>query len=361
MTAPPPPFTLSVAPMMDWTDRHCRVFHRTLTKRTLLYTEMVTTGAILHGDRERHLAFDAVEHPVALQLGGSDAAALAECTRIATNYGYDEINLNCGCPSDRVSSGSFGACLMGTPDVVARAVEAMRGATHLPVTVKHRIGIDDRDSYEHLTHFVRTVEAAGCTTFIVHARKAWLNGLSPKENREIPPLRYDVVGQLKADFPHLTIVLNGGVLNLAQAKAFLASPPVAEVARRAGGGWADGVMIGRAAYQEPYLLAAADCDIFGEGRQPVTRREATEAYLPYVAAQLAQGQPLNRMMKHTLGLFAGQPGARHWKRTLSEQGHRPGAGLEVVRAALEGVPDEVLDARGAAHGAALTTAFGKML
>ncbi|MBZ9714301.1 tRNA dihydrouridine(20/20a) synthase DusA [Deinococcus multiflagellatus] len=326
-----PPHTLSVAPMMDWTDRHCRVFHRTLTRRTLLYTEMVTTGAILHGDRERHLGYSPAEHPLALQLGGSDPAALAECARMAQDWGYAEVNLNCGCPSDRVQNGSFGACLMGTPDVVARAVDAMRGATTLPVTVKHRIGIDDLDSYEHLTAFVRTVAAAGCETFIVHARKAWLSGLSPKENREIPPLRYEVVRQLKVDFPHLTIVLNGGVLSLDAAQEALA--------------WADGVMIGRAAYQEPYLLAEADGRIFGEQTQPVTRREAIEAYLPYVDAQLAAGQPLNRMMKHTLGLFAGQPGARHWKRTLSEQGHKPGAGLPVVREALAGVPDSVLDAR----------------
>ncbi len=334
LAAPPqtvPAHRLSVAPMMDWTDRHCRVFHRALTKRTLLYTEMVTTGAILYGDQERHLGYDAAEHPVALQLGGSDAVALAECTRIATQYGYDEVNLNCGCPSDRVSSGQFGACLMGTPDTVARAVEAMRGATHLPVTVKHRIGIDDLDSYEHLTHFVKTVEAAGCDTFIVHARKAWLSGLSPRENREVPPLRHDVVRQLKADFPHLTTVLNGGLLNLETAAGALA--------------WADGAMIGRAAYQEPYILAAADRDIFGQDTSPVTRREAIEAFLPYVAAQLERGQPLNRMLRHTLGLFAGQPGARHWKRTVSEQGHQPGAGLEVVRAALAGVPDEVLDDR----------------
>lgn len=334
MAALLPPHTLSVAPMMDWTDRHCRVFHRTLTRRTLLYSEMVTTGAVLHGDRARHLSFSGAEHPVALQLGGSDAAALAECARIATDFGYDEINLNCGCPSDRVSSGSFGACLMGTPGVVARAVEAMRAATHLPVTVKHRIGIDDLDSYAHLRGFVETVAAAGCETFIVHARKAWLSGLSPKENREIPPLRYDVVRQLKADFPGLTVVLNGGVTDLAAARGHLA--------------WADGVMIGRAAYSDPYLLADVDCALFGESVRAVTRREAIEAYLPYVAAQLAAGQPLNRMMKHTLGLFAGQPGARHWKRTLSEQGHRPGAGLEVMRAALAGVPDEVLDARGVA-------------
>ncbi|WP_394650483.1 tRNA dihydrouridine(20/20a) synthase DusA [uncultured Deinococcus sp.] len=329
--APRPPHTLSVAPMLDWTDRHCRTFHRTLTRRTLLYTEMVTTGAVLHGDRERHLGFGVVEHPLALQLGGSDPAALAECARMAEDYGYDEVNLNCGCPSDRVQSGAFGACLMATPDVVARAAEAMRLATSLPVTVKHRIGIDDLDSYDHLAHFVGTVAQSGVTTFIVHARKAWLSGLSPKENREIPPLRYDVVQRLKAEFPHLTVVLNGGILSLDAAQDALA--------------WADGAMIGRAAYQDPFLLAAADRDLFGEAATPVTRREATEAYLPYVAAQLAQGQPLNRMMKHTLGLFAGQPGARHWKRTISEQGHRPGAGLEVVEAALAGVPDEVLDAR----------------
>ncbi|EYB69661.1 tRNA-dih [Deinococcus phoenicis] len=332
MTASPrPPHTLSVAPMMDWTDRHCRAFHRTLSRRTLLYTEMVTTGAILHGDHERHLGFGPVEHPLALQLGGSDPAALAECARIAQDWGYDEVNLNCGCPSDRVQNGSFGACLMGTPGVVARAVEAMRGATSLPVTVKHRIGIDDMDSYDHLTRFVRTVAEAGCGTFIVHARKAWLSGLSPKENRTLPPLRYELVRQLKADFPHLTIVLNGGVLTLDAAREHLT--------------WADGVMIGRAAYQDPFILAAADRDVFGEDGMPPTRREAVEAFLPYVAAELEQGQPLNRMMKHTLGLFAGQPGARHWKRTLSERGHLPGAGLDVVREALAGVPDSVLDAR----------------
>ncbi|WP_216328542.1 tRNA dihydrouridine(20/20a) synthase DusA [Deinococcus aestuarii] len=326
-----PPHTLSVAPMMDWTDRHCRAFHRTLTRRTLLYTEMVTTGAILHGDRERHLGFGEAEHPVALQLGGSDSAALAECARIAEAWGYDEVNLNCGCPSDRVQNGSFGACLMGTPDVVARCVEAMRGATSLPITVKHRIGIDDLDSYEHLTRFVSTVAAADCETFIIHARKAWLSGLSPKENREIPPLRYEVVRQLKEDFPGLTVVLNGGILSLEAARDHLT--------------WADGVMVGRAAYQDPYILATADRDIFGEDVKSPTRREIVEDFLPYVAAQLEAGQPLNRVMRHILGLFAGQPGARHWKRTLSEQGHRPGAGVEVVREALAGVPESVLDAR----------------
>lgn len=324
-----PPHTLSVAPMMDWTDRHCRAFHRTLTHHTLLYTEMVSTGAIIFGDKARHLDFSEVEHPVALQLGGSDPKDLAECSKIAEDYGYDEVNLNCGCPSDRVSRGSFGACLMATPDTVARAVEAMKAATQLPVTVKHRIGIDDLDSYEHLTRFVSAVEHAGCQTFIVHARKAWLSGLSPKENREVPPLRYEVVQQLKQDFPHLTIVLNGGILNLKEAQKALT--------------WADGAMIGRAAYHEPYLLANVDQQIFGATSPPVTRRAAVEAYLPYIAQKLTEGHPLGRLLRPTLGLFAGKPGARHWKRTISEQGHKTGAGVEVLQNAMAGVPDDVLD------------------
>lgn len=326
-----PSYRLSVAPMLDWTDRHCRAFHRTLTQNTLLYTEMVTTGALLHGDQARHLDFSAVEHPVALQLGGSDPQALAECARLGEAWGYDEINLNCGCPSDRVQSGSFGACLMATPEVVARSVEAMRGAVSVPVTVKHRIGIDELDSYEHLSGFVEPVAAAGCVVFIVHARKAWLQGLSPKENREIPPLRYDVVQRLKADFPALKFVLNGGVGSLAQAREHLA--------------WADGVMIGRAAYQTPYLLAQADSLIFGQDRLPPTRREAIIAFLPYVEEQLTRGVYLSRIMRHTLGLFAGHSGARHWKRTLSEQAYKEGAGLEVIERALAGIPDAVLDTR----------------
>ena len=319
-----PPHTLSVAPMMDWTDRHCRMFHRALTRRTLLYTEMVTTGALLHGDRERHLGYSPPERPLALQLGGSDPAALAEGARLAEDWGYSEVNLNCGCPSDRVQEGAFGACLMARPDTVARAVEAMRGACTLPVTVKHRIGIDDLDRYEDLRHFVETVAAAGCETFIVHARKAWLSGLSPKENREIPPLRYEVVQALKEDFPALVIVLNGGLLSLADARAALT--------------WADGAMIGRAAYREPYLLAAADREVFGEETPVPSRHEVVAAYRPYVEAGLAAGESLHRLMRPTLGLFAGQPGARHWKRTLSEQAHRPGAGWAVVEAALSGVP-----------------------
>ncbi len=326
-----PPHTFSVAPMLDWTDRHCRAFHRTLSRRALLYSEMITTGALLHGDQARHLDFSPCEHPVALQLGGSDPAALAECARLGEAWGYDEINLNCGCPSDRVQSGSFGACLMATPDVVARGVEAMRGAVNIPVTVKHRIGIDDLDRYEHLFGFVQAVAEAGGETFIVHARKAWLSGLSPKQNREVPPLRYDVVQRLKADFPQLNIVLNGGLQTLPDAAAQLQ--------------WADGVMLGRAAYQNPYLLAAVDRDLFGSASLPPSRREVTEAFRPYIEQQLSQGVYLSRVLKHTLGLFAGHSGARHWKRTISERAFKEGAGLEVLDAALSGIPNAVLDSR----------------
>jgi tRNA-dihydrouridine synthase A len=336
MTAPLPPHTFSparfsVAPMLDWTDRHCRAFHRSLTKRALLYTEMITTGALLNGDQARHLDFSKIEHPVALQLGGSESAALAESARLGEQWGYDEINLNCGCPSDRVQSGAFGACLMATPDIVARGVEAMRGATSLPVTVKHRIGIDDLDSYEHLVKFVGTVAQAGCQTFIVHARKAWLSGLSPKENREIPPLRYDVVQQLKTDFPALTIVLNGGLQTLDDARQALS--------------WADGAMLGRAAYQNPYLLAAVDSQVFGAATLPPSRREVIEDFIPYIEEQLAQDVYLSRLLRPVLGLFAGHSGARHWKRTISEQAHKPGRGLEVLHQAMTGIPDAVLDTR----------------
>ncbi len=317
--------------MMDWTDRHCRVFHRLLSRRALLYTEMVTTGALLHGNAARHLGFDQSEHPVALQLGGSDPAALAVAAKMGEDRGYDEINLNVGCPSDRVQNGAFGACLMATPDVVAEGVAAMRGAVGLPVTVKHRIGIDDRDSYEELHHFVSTVAAAGCGTFIVHARKAILKGLSPKQNREIPPLRYEVAQRLKQDFPGLTVVLNGGVKTLDDTRAHLT--------------WADGVMIGREAYQHPYLLAGVDSQIFGENTLPPTRREVLAAYLPYAEETLSQGVYLGHLTRHILGLFAGQSGARHWKRTLSERSHLPGAGVEVILDALAGIPDGALDAR----------------
>jgi len=320
-----PSHRLSVAPMMDWTDRHDRYFLRLISKRTQLYTEMVTIGAILHGDRPRHLDFSKEEHPVVLQLGGSEPEKLAECARIAEQWGYDEVNLNVGCPSDRVQNGMFGACLMAKPDLVARCVEAMRGATRLPVTVKHRLGIDDLDSYELLTRFVRTVHGGGCDTFIVHARKAFLQGLSPKENRDIPPLRYELVRQLKTDFPHLTIVLNGGVKSLEDARAHLE--------------WADGVMIGREAYQNPYMLAQADALIFGEQHPAPTRRQVVEALMPYVEELLSRGGHLSWVTRHILGLFAGLPGARGWRRVLSERACKQGAGMEVLRDALAQVPE----------------------
>ena len=316
---------IAIAPMLDWTDRHCRYFLRLLTGHALLYTEMVTTGAILHGDRERLLAYDPAEHPLALQLGGSDPVELARCARIAAGWGYDEVNLNVGCPSDRVRSGRFGACLMAEPDVVAECVAAMRATMNLPVTVKTRIGIDGRDSYEELADFVRRVAAGGCAVFVVHARKAWLSGLSPKENREIPPLRYEVVHRIKQDFPELTVVLNGGLITLEQA---------AEQLRRV-----DGVMIGRAAYENPYLLAEVDRRYFGVSTPPPGRHEVVRALLPYLEKQLQAGTPLHCMTRPILGLFQGIPGARAWRRTLSERACRRGAGLEVVEAALERVAE----------------------
>jgi tRNA-dihydrouridine synthase A len=310
---------VSVAPMMDWTDRHCRYFLRLISRHVLLYTEMVTTGALLHGDRERFLAYHPDEHPLALQLGGSEPAELAACARMAEAHGYDEVNLNVGCPSDRVQSGRFGACLMAEPALVAECVAAMRGACCIPVTVKSRIGIDERDSYEDLTDFVSSVQAAGCGTFVIHARKAWLEGLSPKENREIPPLRYDVVHRLKADFPQLTIILNGGLKDLDTMAEEL--------------GRVDGVMLGREVYHNPYLLAEVDRRFYGDGHPVPSRHEVVARFLPYVAARLAEGVPLQAMTRHILGLFQGQPGARAWRRHLSENAHRRGAGVEVIEQA----------------------------
>lgn len=315
---------LSVAPMMEWTDRHCRVFLRAITKRTLLYTEMVHTGAILRGDPDRHLGHDPVEHPVALQLGGSDPSDLATATEIAGQYGYDEINLNVGCPSERVSAGRFGACLMAEPRLVADCVSAMAEAADVPVTVKSRIGIDDRDSYEEFRCFVETVAAGGCRTFIVHARKAWLSGLSPKQNREVPPLRYQMVRRLKADFPELEIVINGGVASLEDAQSQLAA--------------LDGVMIGRAAYQDPWLLHSADEMIFRGGPGPDSRHTVIDELAPYVEAQCTAGVPLQHITRHMIGLFNGLPGARAWRRHLSENASRKGAGPEVLRAAARLVP-----------------------
>ncbi len=308
---------------MDWTDRHCRVFHRLLSGRALLYTEMITTGAIIHGKRERLLGFDAAEHPIALQLGGSDPDALAKAAEIGADLGYDEINLNCGCPSDRVQGGHFGACLMATPDLVARCVAAMRGAVDVPVTVKCRIGIDDQDAEADFARFIDTVAAAGCTTFIVHARKAWLQGLSPKENRDIPPLDYDRVFRLKAARPELTIVLNGGIETLAQGEAHLSH--------------VDGVMLGRAAYQTPYLLVEVDRRVFDPSAHVPTRVEVMAGFEAYAERKLTEGVRLSSMTRHILGLYHARPGGRQFRRVLSEKATRPGAGLEVLAEAMEQV------------------------
>ncbi len=307
--------------MMDWTDRHCRVFHRGLTRHALLYTEMITAAAIRHGDRQRLLGFSEVEHPVALQVGGADPEDMALAAEQAEAFGYDEVNINVGCPSDRVQSGRFGACLMAEPETVAASVAAMRRACGLPVTVKTRIGIDDRDSYEELCGFVDAVASEGCTTFIIHARKAWLTGLSPKQNREIPPLDYDRVYRLKQDFPTLEIVLNGGVQSLDEAEAHLTR--------------VDGVMLGRAAYQTPAILAEADRRFFDPTAVVPDRDDAVEALLPYVRSQRAAGTPLIAMTRHILGLYQGMPGAKIWRRHLSENAHRAGATEAVITDALD--------------------------
>lgn len=311
--------------MMDWTDRHCRVFHRHLSRRGLLYSEMLTTGAIIHGDRERLLGFDAIEHPVALQLGGSDPRDLAEAARIGEGFGYDEINLNVGCPSDRVKDGRFGACLMAEPELVARCVAAMKRAVSIPVTVKCRIGIDDQDAEVALDTLARAVVAAGCDALIVHARKAWLNGLSPKENRDIPPLDYDRVYRLKAALPHVPITINGGIKSIAEAKQHLAH--------------VDGVMLGRAAYQEPWRLLTVDSELFGETPPHATMKDVFAAMLPYIERQLAEGTRLHSITRHFVGAFHGVPGARAFRRHLAENGVRPGAGVNVLRDAIALVDD----------------------
>ena len=320
---------LSVAPMMDWTDRHCRAFHRAFTARTLLYTEMVTTGAVLHGDRERLLGFDPVEQPVALQLGGSDPDDLAASARIGTELGYAEINLNVGCPSDRVQSGRFGACLMREPQLVADCMAAMGEAVDVPVTVKCRIGVDDQEPETALFDLVDRCATAGVTTFVVHARKAWLKGLSPKENRDIPPLDYGLVRRLKAVRPELTIVINGGITGLDQAEGFLVAD---------GSGPAlDGVMLGRSAYHEPALLGQADRRIYGEATADIGPFEAIDRYRPYVAARLAEGVHLAAMTRHMLGAMHGRPGARAFRHILTVEAIRPSAGLEVIDRAVEAV------------------------
>jgi tRNA-dihydrouridine synthase A len=291
--------------MMDWTDRHCRYFHRLIAPRALLYTEMVHSGAVLHGDVERHLGFDPAERPVALQLGGSDPAELARAARMGASFGYDEVNLNCGCPSDRVRRGRFGACLMAEPARVAACVASMRAAVAVPVTVKCRIGIDDSEEFDFLARFVTAVAATGCRTFIVHARKAWLKGLSPKENREIPPLRYDVVRRLKHAFPELEIIVNGGIRTPEEAAAL------------ATGLGVDGVMIGRAAYENPISLAAFEFALLGPGPRALDRLELVEAMAAYAASQVDRGVPVRAVARHMLGLFNGLPGARAWRRRLT--------------------------------------------
>jgi tRNA-dihydrouridine synthase A len=318
--------------MMDWTDRHCRMLHRQLSGRALLYTEMLTTGAVLNGDRARLLGFEAGEHPVALQLGGSEPAALAEAARIGEAEGYDEINLNVGCPSDRVQSGRFGACLMREPELVAECMAAIAGAVRVPATVKCRIGVDDQDPQDSLFGLVDRCAAAGVRTFVVHARKAWLKGLSPKENRDVPPLDYPLVWRLKRERSHLTIIINGGVPDLDAAQAHLAH--------------VDGVMLGRAAYHTPALLGAVDARIFGVG-EAVTPEEAVRRYRPYVARQLEAGVHLAAMTRHMLGLFHGRPGARAWRRILTVEGVRPGAGLEVIDRALAAVGPSAREGSGA--------------
>lgn len=310
----------SIAPMLDWTDRHCRYFHRLLSKETLLYTEMVTTGAIIHG-KGNYLAYSEEEHPVALQLGGSDPAALAHCAKLAEQRGYDEINLNVGCPSDRVQNGMFGACLMGQATLVADCIKAMRDVVSIPVTVKTRIGIDDQDSYEFLCDFISTVAGRGeCDMFTIHARKAWLSGLSPKENREVPPLDYPRVYQLKHDFPALTIAINGGVKTLEEAKQHLQH--------------LDGVMMGREAYQNPGILAQVDSEIFGHQSEVMDSVAIIESLYPYIERELANGTYLGHITRHILGLFQGIPGARQWRRYLSENAHKPGADVRTVEQAL---------------------------
>jgi tRNA-dihydrouridine synthase A len=311
---------LSIAPMMDCTDRRFRYFMRQITRRTLLYTEMIATAAILHGDREKLLGFSPEEKPLSLQLGGDNPQELAECARIAEDMGYDEINLNVGCPSSRVQNGNFGACLMAHPEKVARAIEAMQKAVTVPVTVKHRIGIDDRDRYEDMAHFVRIVEQAGCRRFTVHARKAWLQGLSPKENRTIPPLRYEDVYRLKQEFPYLFIEINGGIKTLEQVSEQL--------------NYVDAVMIGRAAYDNPFLFANCDRDFYGDNVTSPTRREVVEAMIPYIDYWLAKGWKLHAITRHMLELFAGVPGSKAWKRYISDRVHHSNVNSQLLLDAL---------------------------
>ncbi len=313
----------SVAPMMDWTTSHFRYLARQLSRHALLYTEMVTTGALIHGDTERFLRHEPAEYPLALQLGGSDASELAHCAKLAEQFGFDELNLNVGCPSDRVQNNMIGACLMGHPDKVAEGVRAMIEATSLPVTVKHRIGIDGRESWDDLCEFIEKVSAAGCRTFIVHARIAILEGLSPKENRDVPPLKYDWVYALKQKYPHLEIIINGGIKTFDECHEHLQHT--------------DGVMLGREAYNNPWLLASVDSEFFGAPEATFTRHDALRAMYPFIQSELERGVYLTHISRHLLGLFHGQPGGRQFRRYISENAHKPGAGLEVIQTALEKV------------------------
>ena len=316
----------TVAPMLDWTDRHCRYFHRLLTKQALLYTEMVTTGALLNGDVERHLRFNAFEQPVALQLGGSEPKEMAECARIAEDYGYAEVNINVGCPSERVQKGAFGACLMAEPHLIADCVAAMQAAVNMPVTVKNRIGIDEQQERDSLFNFVETVAQAGCQTFIVHARKAWLKGLSPKENREIPPLNYALVYELKQAFPQLEIIINGGITTLEQCQHHLQ--------------FVDGVMVGREAYHNPWLLAQVDSQLYAAPDSFNQRKAVIDAFIPYVEQQLSQGGTLAPMSKPILGLFQGIAGARYWRRYISENAFKSNADAKILLQAMQKILDD---------------------
>jgi tRNA-dihydrouridine synthase A len=314
---------ITIAPMMDWTDRHCRYFMRLLSPSARLYTEMVTAAALTHGDAKKLLQFDSSEHPIALQIGGSDPQMMAEAAKLGADEGYDEININVGCPSDRVQSGQFGACLMSSPELVADCVRAMKSVVDVPVTIKTRIGIDDLDSYDFLRRFIDANIEAGCDTFVVHARKAILDGLSPKENRTVPPLDYDRVYRLKADLPDLTIILNGGITSVADCHQHLQH--------------VDGVMIGRQAYHQPWFLTELEQE-FGSGNTPPSRHDIVEQMLPYIEWEMASGAALKHITRHMLGLFAGQPGARAWRRYLSENAHKVGGGIEVLEAALAKLP-----------------------
>ncbi|MFN8578993.1 MAG: tRNA dihydrouridine(20/20a) synthase DusA [Candidatus Sericytochromatia bacterium] len=322
-------YPVSVAPMMDWTDRHYRYFMRQITHKTLLYTEMVTTGAIIFGNREQHLGYSDIENPIVLQLGGDNPDDLTECAKIAESYGYNEINLNVGCPSDRVQKGNFGACLMSTPNLVGECVSKMQENISIPVTVKHRIGIDDNDTYEYLYNFIKVVSSYGCKRFIVHARNAILKGLSPRENRTIPPLKYDFVYQIKKDFPNLIIEINGGIKTIEEIKEHLK--------------YTDGTMLGRIAYDNPYLFSRIDNEFFNENSKIPTRREIIENMIPYLESNLKKGIRVNRTIVHIMGLFNNQKGSKIWKRFLSENMHKKDMDTSILKNVIKLLPDDVLD------------------